>query len=43
MGTVTPGNNNYVCVTPDSVAEGERVFAGLSEGGEVEMAYAKQM
>jgi len=43
IGAVTPGNNNYVCVTPDSVREGERVFAGLSEGGDVEMAYAKQV
>ncbi len=31
------GNNNYICVSPDSKEEADRLFAGLSAGGEVEM------
>ncbi|MBN7811534.1 VOC family protein [Algoriphagus sp. H41] len=35
------GNHNYVSLAPDSKAEGERIFKGLSEGGKVEMNYDK--
>jgi PhnB protein len=42
MGTVNPGNTCYVCLSPDSPEEGRRIFDGLSQGGEVEMAYDKQ-
>lgn len=31
------GNNNYISVTPDSREEADRLFNGLSEGGEIEM------
>lgn len=31
------GNNNYISVTPDSREEAERLFNGLSAGGDVEM------
>ncbi len=43
MGTVTPGNSTYVCVSPDSVDEARKVFDGLAGGGEVEMPFDKQM
>ncbi len=43
MGKVTAGNNTYVCVSPDSVADAERFFAGLAEGGTVEMPFGKQI
>lgn len=33
----TVGNNNYISVFPDSREEADRLFAALSEGGEVEM------
>ncbi|MEX0896045.1 MAG: VOC family protein [Patescibacteria group bacterium] len=39
---VTMGNNNYISVHPDSKAEADRLFAALSEGGEVEMPMADQ-
>jgi PhnB protein len=42
MGTVTPGNACYVCLSPDSPEEAKRVFDGLSEGGEVEMPFDRQ-
>ncbi len=31
------GNNNYISVAPDSREEAERLFNGLSAGGEIEM------
>lgn len=31
------GNNNYISVTPDSREEADRLFNGLSVGGNVEM------
>lgn len=31
------GNNNYISVTPDSREEADRIFNGLSSGGEIEM------
>jgi PhnB protein len=42
MGTVTPGNNTYVTVTPDSVADAERIFTALAEDGDIEMPFDKQ-
>ncbi len=32
-----PGNNVYINLEPDTRAEVDRLFAGLSEGGKVEM------
>ena len=32
------GTNTYICLMPDSRTEADRLFAALSEGGEVEMA-----
>ena len=40
---LTPGNNVYVSVHPTSRDDADRIFAGLSEGGEVEMPIADQM
>jgi PhnB protein len=31
------GNNNYICLSPDSRAEADRLFNGLSQGGIIEM------
>ncbi len=42
MGTVTPGNTCYVCVSPDSPEDAKRIFDGLSVDGEVEMPFDKQ-
>lgn len=42
MGTVTAGNSTYVCVTPDSVKDAEKMFGSLSEGGQIEMPFGKQ-
>lgn len=36
------GNNNYISIFPDSREEAERLFTGLSEGGEVEMPLEDQ-
>jgi PhnB protein len=33
--TVTEGNNFYICVSPDSKEEADRLFGKLSEGGKV--------
>lgn len=35
--TVKPGNNMYINLEPDTRAEADRLFAGLSAGGKVEM------
>ena len=35
--TVTPGNNMFINLEPDTRAETERLFKALSEGGQVEM------
>jgi PhnB protein len=35
------GTNVYTCLTPDSRTEADRLFAALSEGGEVEMAMSE--
>ena len=42
MGTVTPGNTCYVCLSPDGPEEARRVFDGLSAGGDVEMPFDLQ-
>ncbi|CAG5017475.1 hypothetical protein DYBT9275_05780 [Dyadobacter sp. CECT 9275] len=34
---LTVGNNVYICVSPDSREEADRLFSGLSEGGFIEM------
>ncbi len=36
--TVTPGNNVYINLEPDTRAETDRLFQALSEGGKIEMA-----
>lgn len=35
--TVKQGNNVHICLDPDTRAEADRLFAALSEGGEVDM------
>lgn len=35
---VNMGNNFYICLGPDSKEDADRLFAGLSAGGKVEMA-----
>lgn len=35
--TVKPGNNMYINLEPDTRAEADRLFVGLSAGGKVEM------
>ena len=35
--TVTPGNNMYINLEPDTREETKKLFDGLSEGGKVEM------
>ena len=39
---LVPGNNVYVSVHPTSKEEAEKIFNGLSEGGDVEMPIADQ-
>lgn len=36
--TLTPGNNVYINLEPDTRAETDRLFEALAEGGKVEMA-----
>ena len=36
------GNNNYISLHPESKAEADRLFKGLSAGGEIEMPMADQ-
>lgn len=31
------GNNYYICISPDSREEADRIFGSLSDGGKVEM------
>ena len=38
--TVTPGNNVYINLEPDTRTETDRIFAALSAGGAVEMPLA---
>jgi PhnB protein len=39
---VTMGNNFYICISPDSKQEAERIFNGLSQGGKIEMPLSDQ-
>ena len=39
---LTKGNNNYISLHPESKAEADRLFNGLSAGGEIEMPMADQ-
>jgi PhnB protein len=32
------GNNNYICLSPDTKEESEKIYEKLSDGGEIEMA-----
>ena len=34
---LTVGNNFYICLSPESKEEAERLFNGLSAGGKIEM------
>lgn len=36
------GNNNYICLAPDSREDADRLFNALSQGGEVEMPMQDQ-
>ncbi len=40
--TLTPGNNVYISIHPDSKAEADRIFHALSAGGTIEMPIADQ-
>lgn len=40
--TLEVGNNAYVSVHPDTREDADRIFAGLTTGGEVEMPIADQ-
>lgn len=40
--SLTEGNNFYICISPDSKEDAERIFNGLSEGGKIEMPLADQ-
>jgi PhnB protein len=38
MGSsLTIGTNAYICISPDSKEEADRLYKGLSEGGKIEM------
>lgn len=37
---VVAGNNSYISVSPDSKEEADRLFKGLSAGGQIEMPLA---
>lgn len=37
---LTPGNQNYIMLAPDSREEADRLFNGLSKGGKIEMEMA---
>jgi len=32
-----PGNNYYICISPDSKEEADKLFNGLAEGGKIKM------
>src|SRR5688572_12010169 len=40
--TLDQGNGNYICISPDTKQEADRLFKGLSEGGKVEMPLQDQ-
>ena len=39
--TLTFGNNNYICLGPESLEEAEHLFNGLSAGGKIEQQLEK--
>ena len=39
--TVTFGNNFYICLSTDSEEESDKIFNGLSAGGQIEMKLEK--
>ncbi|HET8737613.1 MAG TPA: VOC family protein [Pricia sp.] len=40
--TLVKGNNNYISLHPDSREDADRLFNGLSKGGEIEMPMQDQ-
>src|SRR5258705_198150 len=36
--TLSPGNNVYICISPDTKEEADRLYNGLSAGGKISMA-----
>lgn len=42
MGTITPGNNCYICLNPDTPDDARKIYDGLSAGGKIEMPFEKQ-
>ena len=38
---LTPGNNMYICISPDSEDEATKLFNGLAEGGTTSMPLQK--
>ncbi len=38
---LTPGNNMYICLSPDSEDEANKLFNGLSDGGKITMPLQK--
>ncbi|MEO7524632.1 MAG: VOC family protein [Ferruginibacter sp.] len=38
---IMPGNNVYICISPDSQEEATRLFNGLSEGGKITLGLQK--
>lgn len=41
-GPISGGNDVHICLDPDTRAEADRLYAVLSEGGEVEMEIGEQ-
>ena len=37
---LTQGNNSYICISPDSKEEADKLFNGLAEGGKINMPLA---
>src|SRR5690606_13230763 len=37
---VSVGNNNYICLSPESKQEAEKIYEKLAQGGEIEMPLA---
>jgi len=38
---LTMGNNFYICISPESKEEADKLFNGLSAGGKIEMPLAE--
>jgi len=39
--SLTFGNNSFICLGPESLEEGQKLFDGLSAGGKIEQAFEK--